>query len=326
MFWSFNDDRMIHKLLHHNHDQHSESLTSEFRQEEGERATQLRKVVLFGCLVNIGLMILKLAAGYYGHSDALMADGYHALNDVAADLLMLFFVGISYRKPDSKFGFGYGKFETFSAFIISVLLLFVAWHIGHEAVDSIIEYIHGEDLSQPYGWTLIVIIIAMAAKEGLYRYYRKVGSRIGSMALLSNALHHRSDAMASIATLIGVGCAVAFGPSWRIMDPIASLVLMIFILIPALRLLIKSFMELMDKSVSQPIIDEAKIIIDKVPGQFKLVSIRGRRSGHYFVFSLTIDYSDNLEVGKVKIIEGKIVNGLKERFGRDTICYISIDK
>ncbi len=97
---------------------HTPSLSQLLPDENKASAAAIRRVVKIGCCVNILLMILKLSAGYFGHSDALFADGFHSLNDVAADLIMLAFVGISYRAADHRFSYGYGKFERFSSFLI----------------------------------------------------------------------------------------------------------------------------------------------------------------------------------------------------------------
>ena len=133
-------------------------------------ARKIRRAVGIGCIVNAVLMVLKMVTGHYGHSDALVADGFHSLNDFAADLIMLMFVGISFRGPDSRYSYGYGKFETFSTFLMSSFLIIVSLIIGYEGIESLVGYSRGMELEQPDIWTVIVVLFAMAAKEGLYHF------------------------------------------------------------------------------------------------------------------------------------------------------------
>ena len=282
--------------------------------ENEKSARAIRKVVKIGCVVNALLMALKLSAGYFGHSDALVADGFHSLNDLAADILMLVFVGISYRSADSRYAYGYGKFETFSSFLISAFLVVVGCHIAWEAVESIVEYCHGEELPQPDIWTVVVVLLAMTCKEGLFRFYTYTGRKAHSKALVANAWHHRSDAFASIATLIGVTFSHFFGVGFRILDPIASLVLSLFILIPAVRLFRPAFGELMERSLPADDVELARKTALDVKGVKALTYIRTRRIGHHLVFDLGIRVDPSLNVAEGEMVARKVEEALKETF------------
>lgn len=305
---------MYMKLFHHHQKDVEKSLAQQLPDESGSSARMIRHVVTIGCIVNACLMVMKLAAGYFGHSDALVADGFHSLNDLAADLIMLIFVGISYRAADARYAYGYGKFETFSSFLISTFLILVAGMIMFEAVESVIAYCHGEVLPQPDIWTLVVILFAMASKEGLYRYYSAAGRKCGSKALIANAWHHRSDALASVATLIGVSCAYFFGESFRILDPVASFVIAIFILVPAVRLFVPAFSELMERSLPAADVEKARMIIEETPGVEKLYYLRTRRNGHQLVFDASIGIERNLSVEQGDKIVNEVTSGLVKAF------------
>lgn len=281
---------------------------------QGENS-RIKKIVILGCIVNAILMTLKLSVGYYGHSDALMADGYHSLNDFAADLIMLLFIGVSFRKADKSFSYGYGKFETFSTFIISLFLLFVACHITIEAIEAIKDWNEGVILPQPDLWTLVIVIISMCAKEFLFRYYRHGSYLTSTPALLTNAWHHRSDAMASVATLIGVGFSRFLGEKWRILDPCASLVLVVFIIVASLRMLYPAFLELMDHSVSPQVTKEAEKIVSSTKGVNKIYEFKSRKNGHFFIFDFTIGVNPNLTIEKASVIVGRIEENLYNKFG-----------
>lgn len=279
-----------------------------------DAARAIRRTVKIGCAINILLMAMKLTAGYLGHSDALMADGFHSLNDVAADIIMLVFIGVSYRKPDARYAYGYGKFETFSTFTMSVFLIILSVMIGTEAVEKITDYAHGAQLEQPDIWTFVIVLIAMGTKEGLYRFYSHTGAKVDSTALQANAWHHRSDALASVATLIGVTFSHFFGPAFRILDPVATLVIALFILIPAIGMLRPSFGELMERSLPSAEVRKAIGIITATPGVLSLDSLRTRRVGHNLVFDAAITVAPNTTVETTHALSQTIRSELKKAF------------
>ena len=133
-----------------------------------EEAKQIRRVVAIGCAINVILMLLKLVFGYFGHSEALVADGFHSLGDVGTDLIMLTFVGLSFRKPTQHFSYGYGKFETFASMLVSGILVTISIFIAKEGIESIQAYMNGEELDQPDIWTLFAILAAILGKEFLF--------------------------------------------------------------------------------------------------------------------------------------------------------------
>lgn len=296
------------------HDKHTKPLAQLLPDETGASAKLIRRTVKIGCAVNILLMILKLGVGYFGHSDALFADGFHSLNDVAADLIMLVFVGISYREADARYAYGYGKFETFSSFLMSAFLIAVSVMIGIEGVESIIGYAHGEVLERPDVWTLVVVLFSMLCKEGLYRFYSRCGRRAESKALVANAWHHRSDALASVATLIGVTMSIFFGEQFRIFDPIASIFIALFILVPAIRMIRPAFAELMEKSLPAEESGKARKAIESVPGVKGIYSLRTRRNGHTLLFDVGIEVSPALTIAQGAEISAAIGASLKRAF------------
>ena len=296
------------------HSKHAAPLAQVLPDETGASARTIRRVVKIGCVVNALLMALKLTAGYLGHSDALVADGFHSLNDLAADLIILIFVGISYRAADDRYAYGYGKFETFSSFLISAFLIVVACVIGAEAVESIIGYAKGEELDQPDIWTFIVVLFAMACKEGLFRFYSHAARRAESKALLANAWHHRSDALASVATLVGVTFSHFFGPAFRILDPVASLVIAVFILIPAVRLFRPAFAELMERSLPAGDVARARGIVEAVPGVEGVSGLRTRRNGHHLIFDVEIRIAPHLTIEQGAVIAAAIEEALKKAY------------
>ncbi len=280
-----------------------------------EEAKQIRRVVTIGCAVNVLLMATKLLFGYFGHSEALVADGFHSLGDVGTDLIMLTFVGLSFRKPTKHFSYGYGKFETFASMLVSGILVTISIFIAIEGIESIQAYLRGEELERPDIWTLFAICAAILGKEFLFRFYRSAGKRTRCNALISAGWHHRSDALASVTTLIGVSCAHFFGEEWRVLDPCASLIIVIFILIPACRLFFPAFRELMEGSIPKHDYEEAEEIVANVEGVDGLKLLHTRKSGPFLIFDAEVYVNPMLNINQGAEIAARIEKALVEKFG-----------
>lgn len=307
--------------MKHNH-AHQLNLAGLLDLHNLNEAKQIRRAVTIGCGVNIFLLCVKLLFGYAGHSDALVADGFHSLGDVGTDIVMLTFVGFSFKKATKSFAYGYGKFETFASLVISGILVFIAVMLSMEAIDSIKEYIDGATLPQPDIWTLIAIVFAIICKEILFRFYNVVGKRTRCNALVSSAWHHRSDAFASFATLAGVAGAHFLGEKWRVLDPAVSLVIVIFIIIPAVRLFVPAFRELMEGSIPHHDFEDAEKIISKQEGVLSLKNLKTRKSGPFLIFDavVAVDGKSNIEEGYR--ISGEIEAALKIKFGKNIMVSV----
>ncbi len=287
-----------------------------------EEARQIRRAVTIGCILNIIILCIKLIFGYVGDSDALVADGYHSLGDVGSDFVMLTFVGLSFRKATEKYAYGYGKFETFASLVISGILICIAVMLTVEAVEAIRDYCEGEILPRPDIWTVIAIIFAIVCKEFLYRFYKKTGRQTRCNALLSTAWHHRSDALASLATLIGVTCAHFLGEGWRVLDPAMCIVIVIFIIVPAIRLFLPAFRELMEGSISEQNFNEAKEIIVMQHGVKKLELLKTRKSGPFLIFDAVVGVDGKQSIEDGYHISAEIESALKSRLGKNIMVSV----
>ncbi len=285
----------------------------------------IRKVTLVGFWINAALVALKLFFGYWGHSDALVADGYHSLSDFITDFIVLFFVGIAYKKADSEHPYGHGKYETVASVLIGIILMLVAIFIGVEGIDKVIMAVNGEVLSRPDVWTIIIAILSILAKEYSYRYTIGIGRKINSSALIANAWHHRSDVISSVATLAGVSLSFFLGDNWRVLDPIASVIIAIFIGISALQIAKPSIQELLEISLPQAQIDSISNIISNVPGVKSVLNLRSRKNGHFYIIDVNIHVDPDITVRIAHEIANDVETELHNRFGRDMIIYVHIE-
>lgn len=217
-----------------------------------------RRVTWIGFWVNAFLGVAKVVGGIFSRSSALVADGIHSFSDFFSDIIVIMMVGIAHKKPDKHFQFGRGRFEALATVLLSLILMIVAVGIFYDGIVNVIKYCNGEVLPRP-GWVaLLIIILSVISKEWLYHYTRKAGEEIQSEAVIANAWHHRSDSFSSLATLVGVGGAMFLGDSWRVLDPIAAMVVGIFIIVVGVQLAKPALDEMLGASLPK---DKKKALI-----------------------------------------------------------------
>ena len=202
------------------------------------REQEIYRITLWGSAVNIILTLLKFAAGILGASAAMIADAVHSLSDLLTDFVVLLMVRVSSKPADRTHPYGHGKYETLATSIVALALLAAGGVLLAQGIEKIVVALHGEPLVLPGRIALWAALISIAAKELIYQLTMRVSRRVQSSALEANAWHHRTDALSSIATAIGIGGALLFGGKWAILDPIAAVAVSVFILIAAAKLLV----------------------------------------------------------------------------------------
>ena len=214
-----------------------------------ERTRKIYRATWIGMVVNIALSLLKLAAGILGRSGAMIADAVHSISDLATDVIVLIFARISSKPEDAGHNYGHGKYETLASILISLTLIAVGGGILADSIRNIRLVLTGEIIGRPGAIALIAAAISIVAKEVLYRYTVRVGRQTDSPSVVANAWHHRSDALSSIGTLTGIGLAYFLGDKWRIADPLAALVVSVFIFKIAFDLLRSGLGELLEHAL-----------------------------------------------------------------------------
>lgn len=282
----------------------------------------IRKVTVVGIWINAVLVALKLFFGYWGQSDALVADGYHSMSDFITDFIVIVFVAASYKKADSGHPYGHGKFETIATVMIGLILLGVGAFIGYEGITTLIKSLSGETLPRPDVWTLYIALASIAMKEFCYRYTLRYGRKLNSSALIANAWHHRSDAISSVATLIGVSFAIFMGAQWRIMDPIASILIAVMICVSAIKIAMPSLGELLETSLPDEVTKKMLAAIKAVPGVMKVHNLRARKNGHSYIIDVNIHVDPDITVREGHKIATAVEKKLEKEFGHDLIIYV----
>lgn len=285
----------------------------------------IRRTVWIGFWANAALMALKIFVGYRWHSDALVADGFHSMSDFATDVVVLLLAGMAYKHADADHPYGHGKYETVASLGIALVLGLVGVGIAWAGGEAIIRAVGGEELPAPGMPALAVALISIAVKEALYRYTAAEGRRIDSSSLIANAWHHRSDAISSIATVVGVGAAIFLGEKWRILDPVASCLIAVFIVVSAFRLARPSFGELLETSLSRDKLDAIEAAVKSVDGVRAFHRLRARRNGHTYIVDLHIKVDPDISVTKGHDIATAVERAISSTLGGDTISSVHVE-
>ncbi len=286
------------------------------------RVKEARKVTWVGFAVNMVLTVLKIIAGFLGKSTAMIADGIHSLSDFITDLFVIVFIGISGKEKDEDHRYGHGKYETFATLLISLALIFVGIGIFWSGLSKIIQVINGGVLEQPTYLALFAAIISIISKEALFWYTKIAGDRINSSAVIANAWHHRSDAFSSIGTALGISGAIFLGETWRILDPIAGVIVSFFILKVAFELGMPSIHELLEKSLPQ---ETEKSIIETIEAHPDVIfqhNLKTRKIGNIFAIDVHIKLDKDISFVKSHDVATEIEVSLREKFGEKTVTNI----
>ncbi|MDY0164326.1 cation diffusion facilitator family transporter [Desulfobotulus sp.] len=209
---------------------------------------RIRSVTLIGLLVNLILVAVKYSAGWWGNSEALMADAVHSATDAITDLAVIAGAAIWTRPPDADHPYGHHRMETLVTLFIGGLLFLAGIGIGVEATQNLLS----GHRCQPLPLAAYAAAFSIFIKEGLYRWTHQVGHSLGSPAVIANAWHHRIDALSSIPAFLAVSAAILF-PKLLFLDSIGALVVAVFIAQAATRILWPNLRELMATGASPEI-------------------------------------------------------------------------
>lgn len=291
----------------------------------GHRQKAIYKTTVIGSIVNVLLTIGKFWAGVAGHSSAMLADAVHSLSDLISDVIVLVFVHIAGRPADADHNFGHDKYETLATVLVGAMLLLVGVTMAVDGIKLSVGFIQGKPLPLPNWLALGAAIVSLASKDWLYRYTVRVGRKINSAVLVANAWHHRSDALTSLAALIGIGGAMWLGPRGRILDPLAAVFVSIYIIVAAWKLIRPSLDELLEKSLPEAQVNEIRKILMQVGGVEYIHRLRTRRIGTRSAISVHIKMDGSMSLYEAHRIASEAEQKLRDRYGPSTIVSIHME-
>lgn len=280
---------------------------------------------MVGGAVNVVLLLFKFVAGIVGHSAAMVADAVHSLSDFVTDVIVLVFVHVSGKPKDKSHDYGHGKYETLAMTIIGLALLVVAVGIVYSGMTKIIDWANGIDLEAPGMLALWAALLSIVLKEGVYRYSMVKARELNSQAVEANAWHHRSDALSSLGTAIGIGGAIFLGRRWTVLDPIASVVVGMFIVKVAIDLLRRGIGDLMEQSLPDAVEEEMLQMVGAIPDVVEPHDLRTRRIGNHYAIELHILMDGDISLREAHDKASEVESLLRSRYGADTHVAVHVE-
>ena len=290
-----------------------------------DRTKDIYRVTLVGSVINVFLLLFKFVAGIIGHSAAMLADAVHSLSDFVTDVIVLVFIHISGKPQDKSHDYGHGKYETLAMTLIGVALLLVALGILNSGAMKIKLWLDGEQLEAPGTIALWAALLSVVLKEGVYRYSMIKAHQLNSPAVEANAWHHRSDALSSIGTAVGIGGAIFLGQRWTVLDPIASVVVGIFIVKVSVSLLRRGIGDLSEQSLPDAVEEEILQLVAALPGLSKPHDLRTRRIGNHYAIELHILMDGNITLREAHDKASEVEETLKSHYGQETHVAVHVE-
>ena len=290
-----------------------------------KRNQEIYKVTLVGGVVNVVLLLFKFVAGIVGHSAAMVADAVHSLSDFVTDVIVLVFIHISGKPKDKSHDYGHGKYETLAMTLIGVALLIVAIGILYSGAAKIYVWANGGQLEAPGTLALWAALLSVLLKEAVYQYSMVKARQLNSQVVAANAWHHRSDALSSIGTAVGIGGAIFLGQRWTVLDPIASVVVGAFIVKVAVDLLRNGIGDLMEQSLPDAVEEEMLRIVGALPGVVNPHDLRTRRIGNHYAIELHILMDGDISLREAHNKASEVEDLLRARYGEDTHVAVHVE-
>lgn len=281
-------------------------------------AIRVSMVTIIG---NVILSVFKLTAGLLGHSSAMISDSVHSFSDVLSSFVVIAGIKMSNRKSDESHPYGHERLECVAALILSMMLAVTGVGIGISGINTLLN-IENDPVQTPSTLALAAAIISIVSKEGMYWYTRLAAKKVNSGALLADAWHHRSDALSSIGSFIGIlGAQLGFA----FFDPLACIVICIFILKVAIDIFLDSIQKMVDHSCDKKTVEKIKNII-LINNDVKAIDdLKTRLFGDKIYIDVEISVNKNCSVIEGHYIAQKVHDSIEETLPNVKHCMVHVN-
>lgn len=255
----------------------------------------------------------------------MIADAVHSLSDFLTDIAVLVFVRLSNKPQDKDHDFGHGKYETLATALIGIALLLVGTMICVSGLEKIRLVIHGTVLPSPGIIAFVAAIVSILLKEWCFQFTMKVGRHYNSQAVVANAWHHRSDALSSIGTAVGIGGAIILGEKWTVLDPLTAIAVSVFIIWEAVKLIRQSSSELLEASLPDDIEQQIVNTALREKGVSEVHNLRTRRIGDHYAIEMHIRMPGEMNLYEAHKHATRIEDAIRQLFGSATHIIIHLE-
>lgn len=286
-----------------------------------ENETIAMRVSARSMALNIVLTAFKLVAGIVAHSGAMISDAIHSASDVISTIIVMIGVKMAGKAPDRNHPYGHDRFECVASIVLSVMLGLTGAAIGIEGLRNIVgsSYLH---LTVPGKLALAAAVISIVTKEGMFWYTRINAKKIRSSALMADAWHHRSDALSSLGSFVGIlGARLGF----PIMDPLASVIISFFILKAAFDIFLDATSKMTDHACSDPVVNALRKTILAVPGVEGIDSLKTRDFGSMIYVDVEIRAEGSLTLYEAHDIAQQVHDDIEQDFPNVKHCMVHVN-
>lgn len=261
------------------------------------------KVSVVTLIVNITLSCFKLAAGIIAHSGAMISDAVHSTTDVLTTIMVLFGVNLSAMKDDDNHQYGHEKIESLVGAVMAAILMITALGIGYAGIKSLFALGSGVSIKVPGRLALIAAVTSIASQEAMYWYARSAAKKIKSPALMADAWHHRSDAMSSVGSFIGIGGAML---GWTFLDPLVSILICAIIAKVAVDIGRTSIDQLLDKAADKETVEIIENAVMEINGVVRIDDLKTRLHSKKLFVDVEISVDGNITTWQAHSIAEKV--------------------
>ena len=280
---------------------------------------EANKVSIITIIVNLGLSLVKFVVGIIGKSQALVSDAVHSASDVVSTVAVMFGINLSSKQSDNSHPYGHERIECIFSIILAMMLFMTGVGIGITAVKTIIS---GTEIEIPSKFALIVAVVSIGVKEWMYHFTKHTAEKINSSSMLADAWHHRSDALSSVGSLIGVAGAILGFP---ICEPIASIIICIFIAKAAADIFFDSVNRLVDRACTDEEIEKIKACITEIDGVMRIDKLMTRRFGSKIYVDLEIAEDGGISLNEAHRIAEAVHDNIENKIENIKHCMIHVN-
>lgn len=271
---------------------------------------------------NLLISIAKFLAGVIGHSSAMISDAIHSASDVFSTIVVMIGVKIGGKESDKNHQYGHERLESVASLILALTLAVTGCGIGYGGLKTIIAGSEGASIQVPTALPLAAAILSIVAKEGMYWYTMRAAVQINSGALKADAWHHRSDALSSVGSLVGIGGAMLGYP---ILDPIASVIICVFILKAAFDIFRDAIGKMTDEACDDRMVEAVKALVVRQQGVLALDDIKTRMFGNKAYVDIEISVDGNLLLKEAHNIAEKVHDEVENNFPEVKHCMVHVN-
>ncbi len=279
------------------------------------------RVSVISIVVNLLLSVFKLFAGIFARSGAMISDAVHSASDVFSTFIVMAGIKMSGKMDDDDHPYGHERMESVAAVILAVVLVAVGAGIGYQGIQKIIA-LKTESLAVPGGLALVAAVVSIGVKEWMFWFTRAAARAEKSDALMADAWHHRSDALSSVGSLVGIGGAMLGFP---VLDPLASVVICVFIIKAGIDIFREAMNKMVDKACPQTVTEEMKAVILAHPEIISLDDIRTRMFGTRIYVDVEIGVDGQMLLRDAHAIAERIHDELEEQFPEIKHCMVHVN-